>query len=160
MFTRTLITFCSSLVCTVVLASAAQTHEYKLGDIQINHPFARATAPGQVSGGVYLELENNGKADDELVKAKSTIAKSVELHTMEMTADNVMKMREVKKIDLGAGKKISMKPGGGYHIMLMGLTKQLKAGDQFPLTLYFKKEGEIDVMVNIEAANATAEHQH
>ena len=156
MLTRSLIT----LISTFVLASAAQAHEYKSGDLQINRPFARATVPGQVSGGAYLTLENNGKTDDELVKAQSPIAKSVELHTMEMTADNVMKMREVKEIDLGAGKKISMKPGGGYHIMLMGLTQPLKAGEKFPLALYFRKAGKVDVMVNVEAANTTAEHQH
>lgn len=156
MFTRSLITFFS----TLVLASAVQAHDYKVGDIQINHPFARATVPGQVSGGAYLGLENNGKTDDALVSAESAVAKSVELHTMEMTADNVMKMREVKKIDLGAGKKISMKPGGGFHIMLMGLKQQLKAGEKFPLTLYFEKAGKIDVVVNVEAASAATEHQH
>lgn len=156
MFTRSLITFFS----TFVLASASQAHEYKAGDIQIDHPFARATVKGQASGGAYLDLQNNGQTKDELIKAESPVAKSVELHTMEMTANNVMKMREVKEIDLITGKKISMKPGGGYHIMLMGLKQQLKAGEKFPLTLYFKKAGKIDVVVDVEAANVVTEHQH
>ena len=153
-------TFFISLACTFVLASVAQAHEYQSGDIQIEHPFARATVAGQVSGGAYLGLENKGKTNDALVKAESTIANSVELHQMEMTADHVMKMRQVKEIALIAGKKLQMKPGGGYHIMLTGLNQQLKAGDKFPLTLYFEKAGKIKVMVHVEAANAVVDHQH
>jgi copper(I)-binding protein len=156
MFTRSLAT----LFSTLIFASAVQAHEFKLGDIQINHPFARPTMPGQTSGGAYLGLENKGKVKDELVKAESTIANSVELHEMAMSGD-VMKMREVKDIDLDAGKLVNMQPGGGYHIMLIGLKQPLKAGNKFPLTLTFKKAGKVDVVVNVEAnASAVAEHQH
>jgi len=161
MFTRNLIKLCSSLACTLVFASAVQAHEYKLGDIQIDHPFARATVPGQVSAGAYVSLENKGTVDDKLIKADSTsVANSVELHKMEMKGD-VMKMVEVDSIVLKAGEKIKMKPGGGYHLMLMGLKQPLKAGDKFPLTLYFEKAKKIDVMVKVEAnAHTVTEHQH
>lgn len=156
MFTRNLVILVSSLV----FASAAQAYDNKLGNIKIGDPFARATVPGQASAGAYLSLENKGKVDDELIGAKSTIASSVELHKMKMK-DNVMTMRQVNDIDIDAGQKITMQPGSGYHIMLIGLKQQLKAGDKFPLTLHFEKAGEIDVVVNVEAsASAAAEHQH
>jgi copper(I)-binding protein len=124
-------------------------HEFKLGDIKIAHPYARATVPQQSTGGAYLGLENTGKTDDKLLKVESTIARSVEIHSMEMVGD-VMKMREVDGIDIKAGSKISMKPGDGYHIMLIGLQQQLKAGDKFPMTLVFAKAGKIDVVVVVE----------
>ncbi len=157
MFTRA-ITFFS----TLVFVSAVQAHDFKLGDIQIDHPFARASMPGQTSAGAYFGLENNGKTNDRLVKVESGNASSVEIHSMELT-NNVMKMREVGSIDLSAGSKISMKPGGGYHIMLIGLAHQLKKGEQFPLTLYFEKAGKIEVSVHVEAngqADSTAKHDH
>jgi periplasmic copper chaperone A len=156
MLTRTLV----ALIGTVSLASAVYAHDYQLGDIQIKHPFARATVPGQTSGAAYLDLKNTGKKDDELVKAESTIAKSVELHEMKMSGD-VMKMRHVDDIDVDAGEEVNMQPGRGYHIMLIGLKQPLKVGDKFPLTLTFEKAGKIDVVVNVEANPKTAaEHQH
>jgi copper(I)-binding protein len=140
--------------------TTAMAHDFKLGEIEIAHPYARATAPGQPSGGAYLGLENKGNTADKLVKVESTIAKSLEIHNMEMAGD-IMKMREVEGIALKAGEKISMKPGGGYHIMLMGLNQPLKAGDKFPMTLYFAKAGKIEVIVYVEAdASESATHNH
>ena len=110
MFKRKLLTFCT-LFCALIFASAVQAHEYKLGDIEINHPFARTTVQGQSSGGAYLTIENKGKVGDELTKAESTIAKSVELHTMEMDG-NVMRMRQIEGIDVPAGQAVALAPGG------------------------------------------------
>lgn len=138
------------LLLSLLVTTAAQAHEYKLGDIKIGHPYARATVAQQTTGAAYLSLKNTGKVDDELLKVESAIAHSVEIHRMEMVGD-IMKMREVGGIDLKADSKISMKPGDGYHIMLVGLTRQLNAGDQFPMTLYFAKAGKIDVMVHVES---------
>jgi len=45
----------------------------------------------------------------------------------------VMRMREVKAIDLPQGKTVTLKPGG-FHIMLMNLEKPIAAGDVVPLT--------------------------
>ena len=139
-----------ALLGSITLMSSALAHEYQLGDIQIIHPAARATVAQQSTGGAYLTLENRGKADDSLIRIESGAAQSVEMHTMEMAGD-VMKMRAVDTIELKAGSKVSMKPGGGYHLMLIGLKKPLKTGDTFPLTLFFAKAGKIEVMVHVEA---------
>jgi len=136
------------------LISVAHAHEFKIGDIEIAHPYARATVQQQVTGGAYLGLENKGKTDDRLLRIESAVAGSVEIHTMEMAGD-VMKMREVDGIELKAGSKINMAPGGGYHLMLIGLKHPLIAGDKFMLTLYFAKAGKIEVVVHVEAADAT-----
>lgn len=155
MFTRSLATFLIS--STFVFASVAQAHEheFKIGNIEIERPYARATMPQQVSGAAFMTLENEGKVSDKLVKAESPVSQSVQLHLMEMSTDNVMKMREVDSIDLGADSKIKMHPGGGYHIMLVELKKPLTVGEKFPLTLYFEKAGKIDVMVKVEAPTAS-----
>jgi hypothetical protein len=44
-----------------------------------------------------------------------------------------------------------MRPGEGYHFMLIGLKKPLNAGDKFPLTLNFEKAGRIEVSVTVQA---------
>ena len=137
---------------------ATQAQEFKLGAINIAHPYARATSSGQSMGGGFLKLENSGGADDTLLSAGAEVAKAVELHLMSMEGD-VMRMRQVEGIALPAGKTVELKPGG-LHIMLMGLKAPLKAGDSFPLKLKFEKAGEVTVNMTVEAAAAGAGGMH
>jgi len=137
---------------------AAQAHEFKLGAITIGHPYARATAAGQPTGGGYMSFANAGPAD-KLLSVSADVSKSVELHEMKMEA-NVMKMRQVDGVELAAGKTVELKPGG-YHVMFVGLKAPLKAGDKFPAKLKFEKAGEVDVVFNVEAPGAAPmEHKH
>ena len=148
------------LACLAILAAslATQAHDFKVGNITIGHPFARATVAGQAAGGAFLKLSNQG-GDDRLLAASAAVSKSVELHTMSMEGD-VMRMREVDAITLPAGTVVELKPGG-LHIMLMGLKAPLKAGESFPLKLRFEKAGDVTVDVKVEAAGAPANvHKH
>ena len=142
----------------LVLSAAcltAQAHSFKLGDITIDHPYARTTAAGQASGGGYLKLENKG-ADDKLLSASADVATSVELHSMSMEGD-VMRMRQVDGIALPKGKTVELKPGA-LHFMFVGLKASLKDGDKFPLKLKFEKAGEVTVTVNVEAGGGDLKH--
>jgi copper(I)-binding protein len=150
------------LIATALATASilAHAHSFKVGDLQVIHPHARATVPGQPSGAAYFSIENAGKTADKLIAVSSPIAKSAEIHTMTMEG-NVMKMREASAIDLAPGAKVSMKPGDGYHIMLMGLTKPLKKDDKFPMTLTFEKAGKVDVEVRVDGeAAGDMEHKH
>ncbi|ONN66816.1 copper chaperone PCu(A)C [Herbaspirillum frisingense] len=144
---------CAGLALTAALLAAAplsQAHSFKLGQLEIGHPYARATVPGQPAAGAYISIENKGSAADRLVGVSSPVAKSGEIHTMAMEG-NLMKMREVDGgLEIKPGQKIAMQPGNGYHIMLMGLSKPLQAGEKIPLTLNFEKAGKIEVVVNVE----------
>ncbi len=152
------------ILCAAALLFAgtfAHAHSFKLGDIDIGHPYARVTAAGQPIGGGYLTLDNKGR-DDKLLSARAAVSASVELHSMSMEGD-VMRMREVDSVALPSGKKVELKPGG-FHIMFVGLKAPLKAGDKFPMTLKFEKAGEVEVMVSVEAPKAAgaapADHKH
>jgi len=134
---------------TLAFSAFAYAHEYRVGALKIGHPYARATVPGQPSGGAYLKLENTGSESDKLLSVTSPAAKSVEIHDMKMDG-NVMKMREAGEIELKPMSTVTMAPGGGYHIMLMGLIQPLKAGGKFPMTLTFQKAGKIEVSVSVE----------
>jgi copper(I)-binding protein len=157
----------SILAASLLISAFALAHDYKAGDLQINHPYARATVPHQPSGGAYLSIENKGSKADKLVAVASPVAASAQIHTMSMDG-NVMKMREVPSIEIKPSEKLVMKPGDGYHIMLLGLKQPLKAGDKFPLTLTFENAGKVDVSVWVEDKTANggsapadnAPHQH
>jgi copper(I)-binding protein len=133
-------------------ALASHAHSFKLGDIAIGHPYARATAPGQPTGGAYLRLENRGTQGDRLVSATADVAKAVELHEMTMQGD-VMRMRQVDTVEVPAGQSVVLEPGG-LHMMLVGLKAPLKEGDRFPMTLKFEKAGEVKVDVVVDSALA------
>ncbi len=144
-----------------VVTIVAAAHSFKVGQIDIGHPYARPTTAGQQVGASYLKLANQGAAD-RLLSASTPAAASVEMHSMSMEGD-VMKMRQVNAIDLPTGATVALQPGG-FHLMLMGLRGPLKAGDKLPMTLKFEKAGEVFVTVNVEApkpaADGAAEHKH
>jgi copper(I)-binding protein len=143
----------ATLAALSLAALAAQAHSFKVGELKIGHPYARATVAGQPTGGGYLVLENHGPAADRLVSASAEVSARVELHSMSMEGD-VMRMRQVESVELPAGKAVELKPGG-LHIMFIGLKAPLKEGDKFPLKLKFEKSGEVTVTVNVEGAGAS-----
>ena len=139
---------------TLGLASLlTHAEDFKLGALTISQPYARSTAPGQPVGGGFMSIANQG-ADDRLLSATASVAKSVELHTMSMEGD-VMRMRQVEAIALPAGQSVELKPGA-LHMMFMGLKAPLRAGDKVPVTLKFEKAGQLTVMVIVQAPGADA----
>ena len=140
-----------------LFALATNAHDVKVGAITVDHPYARATAAGQPTGGGFMQIDNAGPAD-RLMSARATVSGTVELHEMKMEGD-VMRMRQVDGIALPAGKSVALKPGG-YHVMFIGLKAPLKAGDSFPMTLKFEKAGEVTVEVKVEAPGAMDSMKH
>ena len=91
------------------------------------------------NGGAFMVIKDPGRELDRLVKAESDIADAVEIHKTEMV-DDVMKMSPVDSIEIPAGDKVELKPGG-YHVMFIGLNQVLKTGDKVKITLTFEKAG-------------------
>ena len=155
MFYRFMLPLAAALITLPALA-----HDYDQGSLHIGHPYARATPPGATSGAAYLSVENKGAAD-KLLRATTPRAGAAELHNMSMDG-NVMRMRAVPGLALPAGGTVKLEPSG-YHLMLTGLKQPLKAGDRFPLTLYFEKAGQVtvDILVQDAAADvAQGGHDH
>ncbi len=139
------------LVAGIALSFAAMAQS---NGISIEKPWTRATVPGAAIGGGFATIRNNAKTADRLIGATSPVSASVELHEMAMVKD-VMKMREVKGMDVPAGGVLELKPGG-YHMMLVNLKAPLKQGDKVPVTLRFEKAGEIKLELAVESLGASA----
>ncbi len=142
----------SVLLCGAGQASVA-ANGYQAGTLVVNSAYARTTVPHQPTAAAYLNIENQGKSSDKLLSFSSPIAKEVEIHTMSMQGD-MMQMRPINDLVLQPARKLAMHPGNGPHLMLIGLKKQLKKGDQFPMTLNFEKAGKLDIIVNVEEIKA------
>ena len=148
----------------LVSIGIAHAHGSSAGDVSIGHPYATPSVPGARNGAAYIAtLENSGKQPDRLLRASTPVAARTELHTMSMDA-GVMRMREVDAIAIAPGTPIKMRPGQGFHFMLMDLKQPLKEGDTFPMTLEFERGGKVEVKVVVQVPKAqpadAAEHKH
>ena len=142
-----------------ILALPAFALDYKLGAIEIGHPWSRATPPTAESGGGFLAITNTGTTPDRLIAVKSPAADKVEIHEMKMDG-NIMRMREVEKgIEIPPGATVELKPGG-FHVMFMGLRAPFAKDAKVPLTLVFEKAGSIDVDLMVQAMGAQPPSMH
>lgn len=145
-----------ALLALLLIASPALAHDYKLGALEIGHPWARATPPTAPTGGGYLSIKNTGTEPDRLLSASSPAAGTVQVHDMKMEG-SVMRMREHGPLEIKPGETVTLAPGG-MHLMMMGLKAPLKQGETVPLTLVFERAGKIDVELSVVAMGATPGH--
>lgn len=143
-----------SFATALFLFSAAAAH----AQVSVTAPWVRATVAAQKSTGAFMHVQSATPA--RLVGVRSPAAAKVELHKMTMTGD-MMKMAPVASIELPAGKGVNL-ASGGYHIMLTGLKRQLKAGEVVELTLLVqgqdRKRESVTVNVPVKAMTFVSEH--
>lgn len=106
------------------------------------------SAMAQQNGAVYMNIANTGAAD-RLLKAETEAANTVELHTV-VQENGMMQMRPVDGIDVPANGSVQLKPGG-FHVMLLGVNRELKAGDKINVKLTFDKAGVREIQAKIRA---------
>ena len=124
-------------------------------DIKVEGAWTRATAPGQDTAMVYMSITSTQNAT--IVGASSKASKAAEMHTMEHK-NGMMKMYEVKSINLHANERMEMSLHG-YHLVLAGLKAPLKAGASVPLTVNIemadKRMVKVDVLAEIKPLSET-----
>jgi copper(I)-binding protein len=127
---------------------------------RVDDAWVRATVPAQSASGAFMTV--TADSDSKLLSVASPVAKDVQIHEMTMK-NEVMSMGPVKSVDLPAGKAVNFDPNG-YHIMLMGLTGQLKEGESVPLTLTVEDaKGEkqtIEVQAAVRSLTNMEGHDH
>lgn len=139
-------------IVAVFAAMPAQAEDVTAGNLKISAAWARATPKGAPVGGGYMTITNTGTTTDRLIGGSSDASKRFEIH--EMSMDNgVMKMRPVKALEIKPGQSVAFNPGG-YHVMFVGLNKQLAQGEHIKATLDFEKAGKVDVDFTVEGIGA------
>jgi copper(I)-binding protein len=126
------------------LATAALFASAVSAQTTVTEAWVRGTVPQQKATGAFMQLES--AKGGKLVSASSPAAGVVELHSMAMEG-STMRMRPVDSVDLPAGKRVDLSPGG-LHVMLMDLKAPLKTGDAVPLSLVIEgKDGKRETVV-------------
>lgn len=119
-------TLAGLLLAAGIAASAAARAE-----VTVKDAWVRATVPAQKSTGAFMTITST--ADAKVVAARSPVAKSTEIHES-MVMGGHAHMHEVEALELPAGRPVQLKPGG-YHVMLMGLERPVKAGERVAIEL-------------------------
>lgn len=126
-------------------------------DIVAEGAWIREPPPGRDVAAGYVSLTNTTDSDRQLVAASSDNASRVEIHTMTHD-DGMMRMREIDALDLAAGERVQLEPGG-LHLMLRELSPA-EAGNRVPVTLYFDDGSQLELEFTIRTGNGGGGHGH
>lgn len=145
------------LAAPAVAPVAAWAHGFTLGNLEIGHPWSRATLPGAKVAVGYLTVKNNGAEADRLIGIESPISGKAEIHEMAVK-DGVMTMRPLAGgLEIPAGGEVKLE-SGSFHIMFIGLKEPAVEGVKFPGTLTFEKAGKVDVEFVVDKPGGGEDH--
>jgi copper(I)-binding protein len=144
-------------IALVFLTGSAWAEGYKIGNLEIDHPWSRATPKGAKVASGYVKIKNAGSTPDRLVGGTFALSRGAEIH--EMSIDRgVMRMRELKAgVEIRPGATVELKPGS-IHLMFTDLARALAKGERIKGTLAFEKAGSIEVEYTVEAIGGQPPH--
>ncbi len=125
--------------------------------LTITDAYAVTASPKAKSGAGYFTITNTTDTDDRLLSVTTPAAAVAKVHTTSVDANGVMQMRDAEDgLPVPAGGSLTLSRGGD-HLMLMGLTGELKDGDLLPVTLTFEKAGQITVDLPLNPVDQPAQ---
>ena len=122
-------------------------------DVKIEGAYARASIPNVPNSAAFFVIKNNSDKDIAITSANSDIAEKNELHT-HIKENKMMKMMKIEKLVVPAKSSLELKSGGD-HVMLMGLKKELKVGDEINLELSFSDGDKKSIKVPVKDLAST-----
>ncbi|MGA4668710.1 copper chaperone PCu(A)C [Propionibacteriaceae bacterium Y1923] len=156
----------TAALSAAAVALAACGSEAAPGDgdqpkVLIAQPWVRTTdgATDTSMSAAFMDLTNPGDQDVTLVSASADFATMVELHRMtEVDGKKVMeKAEDGILIEAGSHRHLV---SGGYHIMLMGLTRELPIGDEVELVLNFDNGQVETITAMVKEFTEEEDHYH
>jgi hypothetical protein len=133
------------------------------GGITVTDAWSRPSPAVAGAGAAYMVIENTGSSADALIGGESDVASAVEVHeTVDMSSampgasdggmggSPVMGMQKIDRLEIPAGGRVELKPGS-FHVMLIGLTRELQVGEKIEIMLTFEKAGDVKVSAEVRA---------
>ena len=105
--------------------------------------FVKVPSVGVNLTGGFLEIHNNTDIDQILISANCEKFNVTEIHEM-ILEENMMKMRKMTSLKIKAGETLKLQPGG-YHLMLINNTAEIKLGDTISCAVNFNENVKINI---------------
>ncbi|KTG17476.1 hypothetical protein AUR63_09200 [Guyparkeria sp. XI15] len=102
-------------------------------ELQVSEPWVALAPPGAHATAGFMELHNPGDEPVDLVAADADGFDAVELHRS-VNENGMHRMIEQERITVPAGGSVRLAPGG-YHVMLIGIQRELAEGENVTLEL-------------------------
>lgn len=138
----------SILLLTAALGALTACGVTGTDSIRVREAWGRPSPSSATNAAFYMRLENKGTVADKLIGAEIEICGQSELHETRIDENGVMRMSQVAEILIPPGQEISLEPGG-YHVMCLDRSAELKPGDQIPITLTLAELGEVSIRAEI-----------
>ncbi len=119
-------------------------------EVKVSGAWIRALPSGLPAGG-YFTLHNGGQKALTLTGASSAACGMLMLHKSD-NMGGMMHMEDVAKVDVPAGGTVAFAPGG-YHLMCMDPSKDIKPGGNVKVTLSFSDGSSIDAPFDVRSAS-------
>jgi periplasmic copper chaperone A len=133
----------------MTLAASVQAHDYKVGALNLDHPWARPTPPAAPVAGGYVAITNTGGAPDRLLHVESDLSTSAQVHDSSVV-DGIARMRPLDGgLAIEPGQTVRLEPGG-MHIMFMKPARRLVEGARFSAVLTFENAGAVTVEFTVQ----------
>jgi copper(I)-binding protein len=114
--------------------SSATPAPTQAGPVTVRDAWVKAS-PGPMTGSFGV-VENSGGDDLTLVSATTSASSTSELHEVVVVDGQMVMQPKDGGFALPAGGELVLEPGGD-HIMIMGMTAPVEAGDDVEITLTF-----------------------
>jgi len=128
--------FCVAIGCLSIISLNAAAISLQAGKaITIKGAWMQLGPASQKNTAAFMVVENHSSKEIALLSASSDVCEVVELHKME-TVNEMMRMKKVDNVVIPANGQTEFKPGG-YHLMVIGLKRPLKDGEEVEVKLQF-----------------------
>jgi len=117
-------------------------------DIEISSVYIAEPVMGERAA-LYFTLTNRASIADDLMAVSTPIAEMAEIHRT-IADGGMMRMEPVESLRVSPGETLHLAPGG-YHVMLLNLTRQIEPGDIVEVTLTFRRTGALSSRARVIA---------
>lgn len=135
---------------TILLLTALTIPALGAPSVTVTNAWMRAL-PGGLPAGGYFILHNPTAKTLTLRAASSSACGMLMLHKSE-TMSGMASMANVDTVDVPAGGTLEFSPGG-YHLMCMQPTAQMKPGGKVRVTLRFADGAKVESEFEVRGAN-------
>jgi copper(I)-binding protein len=116
--------------------------------VTVQDAWVRAVPPSANVTAAYMVIKNDSDEPAALESIETNAASSAELHRMSRDR-GMMTMAPVPSVPIPAHGRAALEPSG-YHLMLIGLKKPLRAGDRVKLILHFRGRRTLAVTATVQ----------
>lgn len=140
----------------IIVALALVSVTALADELEVNDCIIQEVLPGKNMTGAFVTFDN--ETDQPVVLEKAAIpslSDHVELHEM-AHQDGVMKMQQIKQLELRPGETIFKK--GGYHVMVMDIKDVPEVGSEHEMAFTFANGETVSCEAEVLSVEEVMEH--